>query len=754
MPDTSAADSPSAQVASEPNPDPVPVPAGDGAAARPSILSRLSLRSKLLLMLLLTSLLSIAITAWIGYQNGSEALTRQSMDQLTSLRIGNKQQFEAYIDNLRQTFRTFGEDVAVVSAIGMFKDGFSQLGKQGLAPERRAALETYYKDNLLAKIIDDGRGIPLLETVMPRTDRALELQSLFIAENPNPVGQKATLVDHPVSNAYTLAHYTYHQWFHDLAERFHFYDLFLIDGSSGEVVYTVAKEVDLGTNLIDGPFARSNLGQLYQQVLREHQRGYVKMSDFDFYLPSYNQQAVFIATPIYSNWKFLGVFAAQISIEQMNRYLNNGVGSDATGLGETGSVYIVGDDRLMRSESRALQDHPDKYLGTLEALSVPKATVERIRALKSAVLLQRVDTEAVTEALQGKSNTRVINGFGGVPVLSSYTPLDLPDLHWALLAERDQAEALAPQLAYARNVVIAACLLGLLTTLGALLMANRFLRPVNALLGGIENLRQGRFEQIPLLAHDEFGQLTKAFNTMSENVRERDALVHSKSRAYEALLRRIFPDVVAERMKKGEGQIVQSFAQVSVLYAMVNGFVQSTEQLPQEDALSLLNELVDTFDAIAEELNIEKVKTIGEHYLAACGISVPRLDHARRVVEFADRMAGELEGINRKRGLALKLRIGIDSGEIQAGLVGSRRFVYDIWGKPLNVARRIVHETELGEVRLTEETFKALSSPADFASVILIKSKTLGEVKTYGRKLQSVTAAKTGKPSRPPRAAE
>jgi class 3 adenylate cyclase len=718
---------------------------------RGSFLGNLSLMSKLMLMLLLTSLASIATIASIGYLNGRDGLTRQVFSQLDSLRSSKKQQVEWYFRNMRETFRTFGEDVAVISAMAAFKDGYNQLGKQPLTPERRALLEKFYNQDYIPKLGSASFGIPDASSLMPRSDRALDLQALFIAENPNPLGERAKLVDHPVSNPYTLAHFTYHTWFRNLAERFSFYDVFLVDGDSGNIVYTVAKEAELGTSLIDGPYARSQLGQLIQQVQKEHKPGYAKISDFAFYQPSYNAPALFIATPIYSNWKFMGIMAAQISTEALDTFVTDRGRWRENGLGETGEIYLVGEDRLMRSNARGLAENKAAFLETLARRGTPAEVIDSMSEFNSTVLLQRIDSEGLSRGLQGSTSTGEFMDYRGSPALGSFTRLDIPDLRWALVVKMDRDEALAAQNRFGRWVMIATLGLTFAIPLLAMYLAGRFLKPVNALLQGIEKLRAGDAAvTIASRGNDEFGRLTGAFNTMAQTVRERDTTIQGKTRAYEALLRHIFPDVVAERMKKGEGQIVESFPQVSVAFTSVHGFVQATADMDGVKSIAVLNEIVDAFDAAAEELGIEKIKTIGEHYLAACGLSVPRLDHARRTVDFVDRMAVELDRIARERGMDLKLRAGIDSGLVHAGLVGNRKFFFDIWGKPPNVARRMVHETNLGEVRVSEETYAILGSPPDFKAMEPFWSKTLGELTTYGRLL----GGEAGAVLRPARAAE
>lgn len=725
---------------------PTMTPTATKSETSPWQMPKLSLATKLAAMLLLTSLASAAIVAVLGYLDGKEQLRQQATGQLSSIKSAKKQQIEWYFRQMRETFKSFGEDVTIVSAISAFKDGYTQLGKQALAPERRQLLMQYYLNEYIDDLTQSGE-MPDLTGLLPKTDRALELQTLFIAENPNPKGERSKLSDHPVSNAYTLAHYTFHPWFRDLTSRLNFYDMFLIDGVTGDMVYTVSKEPDLGTSLMDGPYASTRLGQLVKAIIASPQRGTVFLADTSLYQPSGNVPAMFIATPIFANWKFMGVLAAQVNSDAIGTFMTNGGRWREDGLGETGEVYLAAEDRLMRSDARGMVESKDVFLKGLEASEMPRTEINRMARLSSTQLLQSVNTEAVRQALQGTEGLAEYKTYHGRHVLGAFTPLDIPDLNWVLIAEKDIDEILAPQTRFARRVMLVTLLLALAIPLLATLFAKRFLRPVNSLLAGIERLKAGDADAaVPAGGDDEFGRLATAFTGMANDVRERNQVIQRKTSAYEALLKHLFPDAVAQRMKVGEGQIVETFPQSAVVFVYVLGFINAMDGKDGKESIGLLNEIVDTFDVAAEECGVEKVKTVGEHYLAACGLSTPRLDHVQRAVEFADRIALEIERINRARGLDLRLRVAIDTGLVHAGLVGNRRFVYDIWGRPMNIARRIVLETGRGEVRLSERAYKSIDQPAEFSEMPALESRELGSVRSYGRPLATAGhRAKDGK---------
>ena len=713
-----------------------------------SKLRNLTLRSKLLLMLLPASLLSMGTVAILAYETSKQALTQQATDQVLSVRASKKQQIENYFRTMRDTFGLFGDDVAVVSAMSLFKDGFNQLGRVRLPDDRRRKLEAYYRTAFMPALAKRSpRDSILFESVWPRTDKSIEAQTLFIAENP-AAPERSRLVDHPTSNPYTLAHFTYHPWFRDVAHRLKLYDLMLVDADSGAVVYSVMKEPDFATSLIDGPHANTNVGRLFRQVVAENKKGLVRMSDFENYVPSNLDPSMFIATPVYSNFKLTGVFVGQLSVDEISRTMNGDKSWAQDGLGKTGNAFVTGPGNMLRSEHRGIIEQKDEFLAQLKANGLGEQIVDDIRLTNTGILRLPMNMEGVRRAMLGSPGTVIAPNNNGQMALQAYTPLSIPDLNWNLVAQIDQDEILAPQYRFQRNLMILACALALATTLAAMGLASRFLRPVHQLIDGLSRMRKGATDVVlKASSDDEFGKLTDSFNGMYQTIREKDQVIVEKSKAHEALLKQLFLPEVANRLKRGETQIVDRVPNVTVIYATIIGFVKETESLDAVPSMQLLSELFDAMDSIAAEHGVERIKTFGEQYIAVCGLTVPRLDHAQRAVAFCDALANEVKRIVIEKGMHFQLRASLASGEINAGIVGNNRYSFDIWGKPLSFVRRLIHDTGGNEVRVTADTLALLGGSADFVEKPVVQALTLGPIRNYGRQLGTSSGA-TGMPVR------
>jgi adenylate cyclase len=200
----------------------------------------------------------------------------------------------------------------------------------------------------------------------------------------------------------------------------------------------------------------------------------------------------------------------------------------------------------------------------------------------------------------------------------------------------------------------------------------------------------------------------------------------------EAVLRNILPDSIVERLKARPGQpIADSFAEASVLFADLKGFVTLSRALGAERTVAVLNDLTHGFDALAAAHGVEKIKTIGDCYMAVAGVPEQLPDHAARMARMALAMREVADQTARRAGIDLSLRIGIASGPLMAGVIGARKFTYDVWGDPVNLAARLESTGEAGRIHVAAETRAKLADQFDLAHRGAIDIKGVGPQETY-----------------------
>jgi class 3 adenylate cyclase len=671
------------------------------ALSRGSI-QRLSIKSKLILMLLLASGFSTLVTATLGYRSGQENLSKRVFNQLTSVRASKAYQIESYFRNIQHHTQTLSEDLSIIAAAEQFDAAFQQLNKAGSAAEDPVALANYYRNVFLPRLGHGDGATPVLQAYLPSEPAPRTLQTQYIANNPHPVGKKQLFVAAADGSAYSQAHRLYHPVFRNIVAKFGYYDMFLIN-PQGQIVYTVFKETDFGTNLETGPYKDSNLARLVRQVIAAKQKGFTELVDFAAYAPSYGTPASFIAAPIYSGSKLVGVLAFQMPVDEINKVMTGNQRWQQDGLGSSGETILVGHDGLMRSASRFYLENPADFLERLKARGFKEGALERLKQLRTTILQQPVRTAAVAKAIAGERGTLNVVDYRGIPVLSSYSPLQINGLDWVILAQMDLNEAYAPIHAFQRQILVSVTLQILLVTLAAMALAHLFVKPVQQLIESARKVSAGELSGIPELnSDDEFGELGKTFNAMVHSLQTQTDLVDQKNQENERLLFSVFPSAIARRLQRGETQIAEDVSNVAVLFADLKGFSKLVSSLSAYESLAILNDLVASFDDLAERFGLEKVKTIGDSYLAVCGLSVPYLDHDKRALDFAIEMLAILRRFNLERGFQLAIQIGIHSGDIVAGIVGKNRVVYDIWGETVKQAHSLSQVCSSGAVVVSD----------------------------------------------------
>lgn len=244
------------------------------------------------------------------------------------------------------------------------------------------------------------------------TTAETSLQDLYITSNPHPTGSKDELDFASDGSTYSMVHRQYHPYFRSFLRDRGYYDIFLFD-VDGNLIYTVFKELDYATNLNNGKYAGTDLGNAFRAARDSAKRGSQTYFDFKPYAPSHGAPAAFISTPLLNEaGEFNGVLVFQMPIDTLNTLMNQ-----SDGLGQTGETYAVGEDRLMRSDSRFSED--------------------------STILVRTIETETAEAALNGNNGIAHTVDYRGDEVLSAYTSVNLGGSIWAVIADQDETEVMA-----------------------------------------------------------------------------------------------------------------------------------------------------------------------------------------------------------------------------------------------------------------------------------------------------------------------
>ncbi|HSV29451.1 MAG TPA: methyl-accepting chemotaxis protein, partial [Candidatus Omnitrophota bacterium] len=406
--------------------------------------------SWLLPSLLVSFALAAAATiGLIAYNSAREQLVEQAQGKMQALLEARKSELGAYLAAISEDVTLLADGHSIRDVLNEFEGAYEAMG----------------------------------------ADAAARLQRAYIADNPNPVGKKHLLDAADDGSTYATAHAKYHPWLRSYADKRGYYDVFLI-AEDGDVVYTVFKEADFATNLMKGAWKDTDLGRLYREVLKSGKA--TSFTDFKGYAPSAGAPASFIMTPIKArDGHVMGALAFQMPIDRLNKVMQV-----SAGMGESGETYIVGSDRLMRSDSRF--------------------------AKESTILKTKVDNASVERALAGDSGIHALADYRGVQVFSAFAPLEFMGVRWAMLAEIDEAEVLAPVARTGFLMMIAGLVVAVVVAVTGLLAARRITGPVAHMTRAMKTLAQGDLDiPIPALHYtNEIGQMAHAVEVFKRNAIE------------------------------------------------------------------------------------------------------------------------------------------------------------------------------------------------------------------------------------------
>ncbi|MEC4806164.1 MAG: adenylate/guanylate cyclase domain-containing protein [Jaaginema sp. PMC 1079.18] len=238
--------------------------------------------------------------------------------------------------------------------------------------------------------------------------------------------------------------------------------------------------------------------------------------------------------------------------------------------------------------------------------------------------------------------------------------------------------------------------------------------------------------------NDELGDVMRAFCDMFNRVSTEIAMrkktenkLRSEKKKSEKLLLNILPKTIADRLKEKEGTIAQEFPEVTILFADIVGFTQLSSQINPETLVELLNDIFSRFDSLTEQYSLEKIKTIGDSYMVAGGLPLYQPNHADAIASMALDMLDEIKQFQQQSGMDINIRIGINTGPVVAGVIGKKKFIYDLWGDAVNTASRMESHGLPGCIQVTESTYYLLKDRYIFQERGCLTIKGKGMMRTY-----------------------
>lgn len=422
--------------------------------------ANINLRTKLLLQFLFVGITPLAIISFLAYFLASKSLEESAFEKLESVKELKKAAVERYFQEIKNNIVTFSESKMIVDASKNFKEKFHSYTeeiKEINIPEMKKNLLKYYSGPFSSEFRrqNNDKDPNIIDTIEQLDDVGIAIQHNYIQSNYHPLGSKHLLDYSEDGTSYSKIHKNIHPIVKSYLERFGFYDIFIVDIDTGHIIYSVFKELDFGTSLIDGPYKGTNFAKAFNSVKENSDKNFVKLVDYKIYKPSYNFPASFIATPIYEGDKKIAVAIFQMPIDRLNKIMNQ-----KNGMGETGETFLVGSDHLLRSNT--LLDKENRNVGN--SFKNPNTA--------------RIDDPNIEKAISGQSGKEIGQNYLDHEVLLSYAPIKLIGLTWAIYAEVGSKEAFEPVIKLRNWLLIIASITILLCLLTGTIIGKNIANPI------------------------------------------------------------------------------------------------------------------------------------------------------------------------------------------------------------------------------------------------------------------------------------
>jgi class 3 adenylate cyclase len=652
--------------------------------------SGVSATGQVAVFMIVVALVSVATVGITNLVWSRDVLKGISEDQLADVAASSFDSVAGRFDAMENLTVVLANDRGVVDALTDFDAAYADLPATVDTAQDADLLSTYEAELLDAPAAE---GDPAPAELIPGSAQARYLQYWYIAQNPNE--DRSALVRADDGSTYSDVHAKYHPTLRSIVAGSSVGDLILVN-LDGTVVYSVDKNIDVGTNLVDGPYSDSVLAHVALDVGPDTGVGEASSSDVAFYTPALYVPTTFIVSAVSDGESIIGYVLLEVSAETLTELVtNDGEWVDA-GMGETGEVYIVGDDMTLRTESRLWLEDPDSFLSDTSQAN-GDAVAQDVATRQTSILIQPVVTDAVEEALATGTFNGTSEDYLGRESVAVAKSIDVGDGQWVVVGSVTTEEAYSALQSYLNLLIIIAVVLIPIVALVAVWMARRMLRPIGGLVVVAEEVGSGRTDVIaPYFGHDEFEGVSDRLNDVISVMRIQDKELDIADAETTELLLASMPQQLADQIMAGDTTMSQELRHATIVVATV-GDPSTVDPVGQDSLADRSVQIAGRLTGIAKELGVEVLHSSTTQYVFALGLDV-EAPEANKGVAFASEVQRAIGDLTDELGVAITCRVGLSAGQVVQGIVGAERMAFTVWGVPLNYATDLSMAAAPGEI--------------------------------------------------------
>jgi methyl-accepting chemotaxis protein len=500
------------------------------------VLGKYSVSTSVLIFILVVLItVSSLIAVGIAFVNKSDAYMDQiAKERLINLRNSRSQILSNFLQSNANIIGQFSSAQAVINGLIDFKDGLPSAAddvmkssgeRNALLLEAQGKVNSFYMDSYLKTYQEYDPGSKSILKFIPKHQDGILLQDAFIVNNKNPINDRFKLLSSEVTPTYSIFHEKYHPTFVDFIEKHGFYDALLLDAEQGKVVYSTLKEADFGQSIAESALENTALLKAFEKA-KKLNVGEAVFVDFSFYTPSLGKPIAFWASPIFLDKNLLGILIIKIQTNQISNVITNNFSFKDDGLGKSGEVLVIGEDGLLRNDSRESFENVENYYEILKVGNDPKLAAMYLK-LNSNAMLQLNKSFAFHEGVQGIKSVTTFTSVEEHRVIGAYGPFKFGDLHWIISAELDESEARSLSTELRHYVAMSILIIVIILIPLSYLVASLFLRPFHRLIDTIQRIYQTHNLKLRLNGRftTEVNSLIESFNLMLEQLQKDEEII-------------------------------------------------------------------------------------------------------------------------------------------------------------------------------------------------------------------------------------
>ncbi|MEM9713247.1 MAG: HAMP domain-containing protein [Actinomycetota bacterium] len=657
----------------------------------------MSLRLRLTVVLIGVAVGSVLTLGAVNYWNTRSVLGDEVDRQLSSLQVEQARSIRTGLEQVRQFVAAAALDELVIDALVDLGDARVALeGQPDLVDDADLeTLEAWYAGNVIEPLDALDLDVGGVEALLPTTDagRAIQIRYVLDAE---PNGDLSV---------YEEAHDRHVEGLRRLTGLSGLDELLLVD-ATGSVVFSIDRSIDLGTDLVDGPYRDSGLAEALRTELPTVPVGDGVYVDFRRHLPAGGAPVMFIAASVRDDARVIGAIAFQLDAASLTALTTAGGRWDEIGLGDTGETYVVGSDRLLRSDSRLWLEDPERYLAELDGGDEERRVAELIEAFGSTVLIQPADTEAIATALDGETFRGSTTNYLGRSTSTVASPVGVDGLDWVIVADVGAGETDEAINSYLGTVLLLALVVIPIVALGGAWIAGRLTRPIGPLLAAADRVAGGDLDTVaPDLGGDEFGDLARRLNAVTDDLREQEAALAAEEAATTEMLLAALPPRLVAGVRDGDGAVDDLVDRATVVSIRTAGL--AGEVGGEDEVVEFGTEISRRLELLAAELDIERGRSSVDHHLFSSGLGVDD-DGIAAAARFALEARSLIAEVATEADVEIEFHAGLATGDIATGILGTGRLSFGIWGEPPRRAMALDAVAAPGQVLLDDEATAAL----------------------------------------------